>query len=35
MTKIAIVVLSDTDTIKPLGKVSNAFVLALEAIEKR
>ncbi len=34
MTKIAIVVFSDTDTMEALGKVSNAFMLALEAIEK-
>ena len=33
MTKIAIVVLSDTNTIEGLGKVSNAFMLASEAIE--
>ncbi|MDF1548922.1 MAG: DsrE family protein [Bacteroidales bacterium] len=33
MTKIAIVVFSDTDTIEALGKVSNAFMLASEAIE--
>ncbi|MDY6800337.1 MAG: hypothetical protein SVU94_03830 [Bacteroidota bacterium] len=33
MTKIAIIVFSDTDTIEALGKVSNAFMLALEAFE--
>jgi len=33
MAKIAIVVFSDTDTMESLGKVSNAFVLAMEAIE--
>ena len=33
MTKIAIVVFSDTNTMEALGKVSNAFVLATEAIE--
>jgi hypothetical protein len=33
MTKIAIIVFSDTDTMEALGKVSNAFLLALEAIE--
>lgn len=33
MTKIAIVVFSDTETAEALGKVSNAFMLALEAIE--
>ena len=34
MTKIAIVVFSDTDTMEAMGKVSNAFMLAMEAIEK-
>lgn len=34
MTKIAIVILSDTETIESMGKVSNAFMLAQEAIEK-
>ncbi len=33
MTKIAIVVFSDIDTMEALGKVSNAFMLASEAIE--
>jgi hypothetical protein len=33
MTKIAIVILSDTETMESLGKVSNAFMLAQEAIE--
>ncbi|MBW6496986.1 MAG: DsrE family protein [Bacteroidales bacterium] len=33
MTKIAIVIYSDTDTMEALGKVSNAFVLANEAID--
>lgn len=33
MTKIAIVVFSDTNTMEAMGKVSNAFVLASEAIE--
>jgi len=33
MAKIAIIVYSDTDTVEALGKVSNAFMLALEAIE--
>lgn len=33
MTKIAIVVFSDTNTMEAMGKVSNAFVLAKEAIE--
>ncbi|PKP09532.1 MAG: hypothetical protein CVU09_11365 [Bacteroidetes bacterium HGW-Bacteroidetes-4] len=33
MSKIAIVVFSDTDTAEALGKVSNAFVLASEAAE--
>ncbi len=33
MTKIAIVVFSDTNTVEALGKVSNAFMLASEAIE--
>lgn len=32
MTKIAIIVFSDTDTIGALGKVSNALVLADEAV---
>jgi len=33
MTKIAIVVFADTNTMEAMGKVSNAFVLASEAIE--
>jgi len=33
MTKIAIVILSDTETMESLGKLSNAFMLAQEAIE--
>ena len=33
MTKIAIVVFSDTNTVEALGKLSNAFMLASEAIE--
>ena len=33
MTKIAIIVFSDTGTAEALGKVSNAFTLANEAIE--
>lgn len=33
MTKIAIVVFSDTNTVEALGKVSNAFMLASEAME--
>jgi hypothetical protein len=33
MTKIAIVVFADTNTMEALGKVSNAFVLANEALE--
>jgi len=33
MTKIAIVIFSDTEGMEALGKVSNAFVLANEAIE--
>jgi len=33
MAKIGIVVFSDTDTMEAVGKVSNAFMLALEAIE--
>ena len=33
MTKIAIIILSDTDSMEALGKVSNAFILANEAIE--
>ncbi|HAM99202.1 MAG TPA: hypothetical protein DCQ26_11400 [Marinilabiliales bacterium] len=35
MTKIAIVVFSDTNTVEALGKVSNAFMLASEAIENK
>ena len=33
MTKIAIVVFADTETVEALGKVSNAFMLAMEAAE--
>jgi len=33
MTKIAITVFSDINTVEALGKVSNAFMLANEAIE--
>lgn len=33
MAKIAIIVFSDTTSVESLGKVSNAFILALEAIE--
>ncbi len=33
MTKIAIVVFSDTTTIEAMGKVSNGLMLALESIE--
>ncbi len=33
MIKIALVIFSDTDSMEALGKVSNAFVMALEAIE--
>jgi hypothetical protein len=33
MAKIAIVIYADTDTVEALGKVSNAFMLALEAVE--
>lgn len=33
MTKIAIVIYADTDTMEAMGKVSNAFMLALEAVE--
>ncbi|HYX06845.1 MAG TPA: DsrE family protein [Bacteroidales bacterium] len=33
MAKIAIVIYADTDTVEAMGKVSNAFMLALEAIE--
>jgi hypothetical protein len=33
MTKIAIVVFSDTNTMEAMGKVSNAFVLANETLE--
>lgn len=33
MSKIAIVVFSDTNTVEALGKVSNAFMLASEALE--
>ena len=34
MIKIAIIVFSDTSTMEGLGKVSNAFMLAMESIEK-
>jgi len=33
MSKIAILVFSDTNTVEALGKVSNAFVFAGEALE--
>lgn len=33
MTKIAILILSDTTSVEALGKISNAFMLASEAIE--
>ncbi len=33
MSKIAIIILSDTNTIEAMGKVSNAFMMASEAIE--
>ncbi len=33
MTKIAIIIFSDTNSMEAMGKVSNAFVLASEAIE--
>lgn len=33
MTKIAIIILSDTETMESMGRVSNAFMLAQEAIE--
>ncbi len=33
MSKIAIVIFSDTITVEALGKISNAFMLASEAIE--
>lgn len=33
MSKIAIVVFSDTSTIEAMGKVSNAFMFASEAVE--
>ncbi|MGD9930597.1 MAG: hypothetical protein AB7U05_11310 [Mangrovibacterium sp.] len=33
MTKIAIVVFADTNSVEAMGKVSNAFMLASEAIE--
>lgn len=33
MTKIAIVVFADTNTMEAVGKVSNAFTLAQEAID--
>ncbi len=35
MTKIAIVIFDDTITVEALGKVSNAFMLALEALENK
>lgn len=34
MSKIAVVIFSDTITTEALGKVSNAFILASEAIEQ-
>ncbi|SRR6056297_676506 len=34
MTKLTIVIFSDTETMEALGKVSNALILALEAKEK-
>ena len=33
MAKIAIVVFSDTDTMEAMGRVSNAFMFAMEAAE--
>ena len=33
MEKIAVVIFADTNTIEAMGKVSNAFILASEAIE--
>jgi hypothetical protein len=33
MAKIAIIVFADTNTMEALGKVSNAFVLAYEALQ--
>lgn len=33
MAKIAIVVFSDTDTLEAMGKISNAFMLASEAVD--
>ncbi len=35
MAKIAIVIFADTTTIEALGKVSNAFMIASEAIENK
>ncbi|MBU1368620.1 MAG: hypothetical protein KJ754_02725 [Bacteroidetes bacterium] len=34
MTKIALIIMSDTESIEALGKVSNAFMLALESMEQ-
>ena len=33
MSKIAIIILSDTNTMEAMGKVSNAFMMASEAVE--
>ena len=35
MSKIALVIFADTDSMEALGRVSNAFMMALEAIEQR
>jgi hypothetical protein len=35
MNKIAIIIIADTNTMEAMGRVSNAFILASEAIEKR
>ena len=35
MTKIAIVVFSDTNTMEGMGKLSNAFMFASEVLEKK
>jgi hypothetical protein len=34
MTKIALIIMSDTESAEALGKVSNAFMLALESMEQ-
>ncbi len=35
MTKIAVIILADTDTMEAMGRVSNAFMLIKEAAENK